>query len=122
MRTNQAIVISSSLIISGCVGSFAENSDRPALSGLAPREAVNITEGVSVHPTGPNGISVTGTSCKNLLWDPSPSQESALRLVKQQAKEKGYNAIHSVKVKSGGSSLIINCWSHITITAIAFKV
>lgn len=112
-------------ILSGC-GSTAMNSDVGLVhTGLAGRPAIADPIGVTIVETGPalsdEKQRVMGTSCKNKLWDPSPSRENALALMKQQAAERGYNAVHSVTVFPDATALAKNCWSALVASGIAFR-
>jgi hypothetical protein len=64
---------------------------------------------------------VIGTSCKNKVWDPDPSRENAINLMKRQAADRGYNAIHSVQVIDDPAAVLKNCWSALIASGIAFK-
>lgn len=68
------------------------------------------------------GNPVNGTSCKNKVWDADPTNERALDLMKNQAAQNGFDAIHSVKVAPDPAALAKNCWSAIHATGIAYKL
>ncbi|WP_154664949.1 hypothetical protein [Allorhizobium undicola] len=111
--------------VSGC-GSIAQNNDvGPVHTGLGGRASVAEVSEVEITQTGPalakEDQRVIGTSCRNKMWDPEPSRENALNLMKQQAKARGYNAVHSVQVYNDPAALVKNCWSALIATGIAYK-
>lgn len=125
MKPLAAIIFATALTLSGC-GTVAQNSDVGLIhTGLAGRPAVADPTGVTVVEAGPplsdEKQRVMGTSCKNKLWDPSPSRENALALMKKQATERGYDAVHSVTVFSDPTALAKNCWSALVASGIAFN-
>lgn len=109
-------------LLAGC-GSFAANSDAPFMTGgqLSIIDNAPVTIVASGPAVGQGGKVVTGTSCKNAVWDPSPSEGNALALMKGQAFRLGYDAVHSVKVERVAGAIFLNCWSAITASGIAFK-
>lgn len=111
-------------LLSGCVGSFAYNTD--TRSGphfdATPRKAVAAQSGITITPSGPPGLEVSGTSCKNLLWDPAPNRDNAINLMKSDARAKGFNAVHSVREVKRGTSLQTNCWASITYAGVGYKL
>ncbi len=127
MRTPNFLVLGLSLAIGlpGC-GTIAQNSDiGPIHTGLSGPTVIPDTPTVEIVETGPAASAidqeVTGYSCKNKVWDTSPSRENAIALMKKQAAERGYSAIHSVKVFDDPFSVAKNCWSGIQATGIAFN-
>ena len=114
------------LILTAC-GATAPNTD--VAQGFVPisgRTAVVPDDApVSVVASGPaveaGGRRVFGTSCKNKLYDPAPSRDNALALMKRQAAELGFNAVHSVEVKDDPSPIAKNCWSAIVAEGVAFN-
>ncbi|MGG7519659.1 hypothetical protein ACQ3G6_17425 [Allorhizobium undicola] len=120
-----SLVLVIAMGVSGC-GSIAQNNDvGPVRTGLGGRASVADVSGVEVTQTGPALVKedqrVIGTSCRNKMWDPEPSRENALNLMKQQAKARGYNAVHSVQVYNDPAALVKNCWSALIATGIAYK-
>jgi hypothetical protein len=66
---------------------------------------------------------LSATSCKNKLWDPSPTQEDATDQLRVKAAHLGGNGLLNVTCEApGGTSLITNCWSSLTCHAAAIKV
>jgi len=114
------------VVLTGC-GSVAPNSDvKQGFIGASGRTEVVADESqVAAFDTGPSvqdgGRRVFGTSCKNMMWDPAPMESNALALMKRQALEFGFNAVHSVQVRKDTSALIKNCWSAIVAEGVAFK-
>jgi len=125
MTPSKAVILGSMLVLSGC-GTIAQNSDVGLIhTGLAGRPSVTDPTGVTVVEAGPalsdEKQRVMGTSCKNKLWDPAPSRDNALALMKKQAAERGYNAVHSVTVFSDPTAIAKNCWSALVASGIAFN-
>lgn len=112
--------------LTGC-GTVAPNSDVGLVhTGFEGKVVVPDRSDVAITDTGPilsdEKQRVMGTSCKNKLWDPDPSRENALALMKRQAAERGYNAVHSVKVFSDPTAVAKNCWSALVASGIAYTV
>lgn len=118
------IAIASVLALSGC-GSAAQNSDVGHFHvglGVDPVKEVTSVETTTDAVDGAtSSAEVTGYSCKNKIWDPSPSRENAINLMKAQAESMGYSKIHSVKVFDDPFSPINNCWSGIKATGVAYR-
>jgi hypothetical protein len=114
------------LALAGC-GSFASNSDVPAgiytgLEGrpkVADSPTVTIVDSAGARPDG--GTDVQGTSCKNKIWEPEPSEENAVALMKRQAVDMGMNVIYVIGIGGDPAAVLKNCWSAITATGKAFK-
>jgi hypothetical protein len=112
--------------LASCGTAPGVNSDVPnGISlGLSPPSVENPADDVKVFDSGfpPSkpGQKVSGTSCKNKVWDPPPSEENAVALLKRQAAQRGYNAIHSVQIVYDKDAISKNCWAAISATAIAF--
>lgn len=66
---------------------------------------------------------LTGNSCKNLMWEPSPSRDDAIDQMRHLASERGANGITDIKCEQPrGTSFATNCWESLTCTAKAIKV
>ncbi len=61
------------------------------------------------------------TSCKNLIWEPSPTKEDAVAQLKLKAKNMGGNGIVNIVCKESGTSFDRNCCSSVTCDAVAIK-
>jgi hypothetical protein len=68
-----------------------------------------------------SGVQVEGISCKNKLWDPSPTNESAIAVMRREAAEAGFNSVHLTSVASAENAIIMNCWTAIRATGTAFN-
>lgn len=105
-------------------GSIAPNSDAPLMGGGHVQVVDNAP--ITVTETGPavgaGGQRVFGTSCKNVVWDPAPSAEAAIALMKGAAFTKGFNAVHSIKTEKMGGAFFMNCWSAISASGIAYHL
>lgn len=115
-----AVLIAASLALTGC-GTVAKNADVGLVSvGKAPLEQSASDTAVSVSkeapPAGAATADVTGYSCKNKLWDPAPTEENAIAMMKRDAMKRGAAVIYSVSVKKDPASAIVNCWSGIRAT------
>lgn len=123
MRSATLVAI---VALTGC-GSLASNSDVPTgiYTGVAGRPtiadspSVKTVDSPSIRRSG--GAEVFGTSCKNKIWEPEPSKENAIALMKRQAADLGMNVVYSVSVQSDATALLKNCWSAITAAGKAFK-
>lgn len=121
------LAAAAAVALAGC-GTTAENADVPrgVYLGMGDRPAVVAVAGVQITASGPaigeGGQRVAGTSCKNKLWDPAPSEESARNLMLGQARERGFNAVHSVEVKPDAAALARNCWDAIIAEGVAFRL
>lgn len=117
MRTIAAAALAATL--AACVGPNP-NLGVVDVNRLTPqRAAVRIVDSV---PAGATVIgSVHATSCKNKIWDPDPSEANALAQLQIKAAELGAAAVAGVTYTSGGTSLVTNCWAHITATGTAVR-
>lgn len=122
----RAFSLFATIALASC-GTLARNSEVPNAPylGVGDRLEPDMNVPVRIVDSGPSATSerqhVEGYSCKNKLWDPDPSRENAIALMKRQASERGYNAIHSVLVEPDNASVGKNCWSGISATGIAFN-
>lgn len=111
------------LTLSGC-GTVSENSD-VGLLHVAGRSVIGDVSAVEITAAGPALTNekqrVIGSSCMNKMWDPPPSRDNAINLMKRQAAERGYNAVHSVTVLNDPAALVKNCWSALIASGIAYR-
>lgn len=124
METRNILACASLLLITAC-GTTAQNAD--VSQGLSLYQgAVEPVDGIQIVETGPVGVDwrneVKGVSCKNKLYDPAPSKDNAINLMKKQAQERGFNAIHSMRVEPVKSAIAMNCWSAIEAKGVAFTL
>jgi hypothetical protein len=63
-----------------------------------------------------------GRSCKKMLWDPDPTESSALAAMRMKASAIGANGFKDVDCSKQGLSLITNCWSSMVCAGTAIKV
>lgn len=106
--------------LAGC-GTVAKNSDVGLMTiGKAPIEKSAAASGVATSetppPEGAKTIDVSGYSCKSKIWDPSPSKENAIAMMKKDAMDRGASAVYGVVVKRDPASVVVNCWSGIRAT------
>ncbi|WP_313526384.1 hypothetical protein [Shinella sp.] len=111
------------LFLTSC-GTVTQNSDVGVVH-VAGRQTVADDTAVTVTDTGPaltdEKQRVTGSSCMNKVWDPPPSKDNAINLMKRQAASRGYNAVHSVQVVKDPAALVKNCWSTLIASGIAYS-
>lgn len=121
----KSIIIILPFLLAGCGANSSINSDRPSGVSLIDT-AVPKLSSVQVTSIGPSvnegGKALSGSSCRNKVWQPAPTEEVALNQLKLQAEKQGLNAIHSVQYKKEGTSLITNCWATIYATGIGYKL
>jgi hypothetical protein len=115
-----AFVLSFGLI--GC-GALVSNTDKPVGPYVAAQpvseEGVNVK--VSVAPPKNGGVSISGISCKNRIWDPNPTDEIAIAVLKREVQRAGYNSVYISSVANDEAALGKNCWSAITAQGTAFN-
>lgn len=103
-------------------GPFVSNTDRPSglyVGGGAP---VSGDFGVAMVDQAPEGgVQVEGISCRNKVWDPAPTDDSAIAVLRRETAEAGYNAVHLVSVERVSGAMLMNCWSAIRATGLAFN-
>ena len=121
------IKIAGAAVLAACLsscGTVSPNSD-VGLVHVAGREPIAAVDTVAIVDTGPalskEDQRVVGTSCKNKVWDPDPSRDNAINLMKRQAGDRGYDAVHSVQVIDDPAAVFKNCWSALIASGIAFK-
>lgn len=64
---------------------------------------------------------VTALACQRAKWDPVPTEEYALALLKQEAAKKGADGLTDVTFTKGMVSVTGNCWQNIRAKATAVK-
>jgi hypothetical protein len=66
---------------------------------------------------------LSAASCKNKLWDASPTQEDATDQLRVKAARLGGNGLLNVVCEAPNStSLIKNCWASLSCHGAAIKV
>lgn len=115
------------MIVAGCGTTPGVNADVQNVVALnvGGRPVPADVPGVSETASGPEATDarqkVSGVSCKNKMWDPAPSRDAAIRMMKAQAAERGYTAVHSVKVRNAGpDALAMNCWNALVASGVAY--
>ena len=107
----------------GC-GSTVTNTDKPTGIYIAGATDVTGDFGVNVveQPPRKNGYNVSGISCKNKLWEPSPTNEAAIAVLKRETQNSGHNSVYIISVQPDPAALAKNCWAAIIAKGIAFTV
>ncbi|MBW6425535.1 hypothetical protein KX729_29415 [Rhizobium sp. XQZ8] len=120
---NIVILPAIAVMLAAC-GTVSENSD-VGLVHVAGRQTVQDDTAVVVTETGPRLSNekqrVIGSSCMNKMWDPPPSKDNAINLMKRQAASRGFNAVHSVTVVNDPAAAAKNCWSALIASGIAYR-
>ena len=123
MGCKKILITALSIILTGCGTSAGVNSERSNIVSISAMPPV-IPDYNQVSATQDTlsieGKIVHGTSCQNKLWDAKPTEKNAVNLMKRMAQEKGYNAIHSVKVSLDPTALVKNCWQAIHAQGIGY--
>jgi hypothetical protein len=66
---------------------------------------------------------LSGISCKNMLWAPSPTRNDATDQLRAQAARLDGNGVLDVMCDApSGPSLLTNCWSSLTCHGAAIQV
>lgn len=112
------------LSLTGCFGAFFEHIR------IDPTTADDLRRQVPVYTENEiRGRNYTviqplrATSCKNKMWDPTPTQEDAIDQLRVMAARLGGNGLLNVTCEApSGTSLITNCWSSLTCHGAAVKV
>ena len=111
-------------LVAGCFGAFFEHIriDPTTVDGLRlqmPVYTENDVKGRDYSVIQP----LRATSCKNKLWDPSPTPEDATDQLRVKAARLGGNGLLNVTCETAsGTSLVTNCWSSLTCHGAAIKV
>jgi uncharacterized protein YbjQ (UPF0145 family) len=112
------------LLVAGCFGPFGEYlpldpttvGDLRSQVPLYTENAVQGREYVIIQP-------LSGISCKNLLWAPSPTQNEATDQLRVKAARLGGNGVLNVRCEApSGPSLVTNCWASLTCHGAAIEV
>ena len=104
-------------------GSTVSNTDKPTGVYIAGATEVTGDFGVSTSERRPQvgGMAVSGVSCKNKLWEPAPSNEVAIAVLRREARNAGYNTVYISSVEPDPSALAKNCWAAIIANGVAFN-
>lgn len=110
------------LALAAC-GPLVSNTDKPTGPYLAGAAQVTGNFNVSVSENAPRngGATLTGVSCKNKLWEPAPTNEAAIAVLKREASNAGYDTVFIESVRPDPNALMKNCWSAIIATGQAFN-
>lgn len=107
------------LACSAC-GSYAPNtnaSDPINVVGTTTSD----TAGVQIVEHAPNSAALmTGIDCRNKMWDPVPTAERAIEVLKAQAKSVGKSKVMVRSVQAHASPISINCWSAMEATGLVY--
>jgi hypothetical protein len=122
IRFLQVVVVS--FLVAGCFGpSVAYIQMDPATVGelrgqvpLYTEHAVQGREYAIIQP-------LSGISCKNMVWAPSPTRNDATDQLRVQAARLDGNGLLDVTCEApSGPSLLTNCWSSLTCHGAAIQV
>lgn len=110
-------------LLSGCIGPLVPVAriDQDSQARLASQIRVyRIGEQIEGSATRLGGISAT--SCKNLLTDPTPSEQDAFSQLRYHAVQAGGNVVLDTLCESEGTNLAKNCWSSISCRGTAARI
>jgi hypothetical protein len=117
-------IVALPILVSGCFGAFFEHIriDPTTVEKVrlqVPVYTENDLKGRDYSVVEP----LSATSCKNKLWDASPTVEDATDQLRVKAARLGGNGLLNVICEaSSGTSLVTNCWSSLTCPGAAIKV
>jgi uncharacterized protein YbjQ (UPF0145 family) len=108
--------------VSGCAVTVPGGTTDPA---KFPAESVQKAATVSLVDIKPDGSQYLGpvqaTSCQRYQWEPEPTNEIALMMMKVAAANKGANTVTSVTYTRSNINLAQNCYNNITAKGLAFR-
>lgn len=104
-------------------GPFVENTDKPSGVYVGPTQTVAGGQSVRVAETPPpnGGAELSGLSCQNKIWNPAPSEDTAILVLRREAAKAGFNSIYVTSVENDNAALLKNCWAAIIARGIAFN-
>lgn len=102
------LVVTGPLPAAGIVSANTEQTASITVAAAMPAGAADFGE-------------IDGTSCKNSMIDPAPTEAKALEQLKQKAANAGAIGVSAVTYKRGGTSFMTNCWSTVKATARAYR-
>lgn len=118
MRFAAIVVLAS---VAAC-GPLVDNTDRPSGLYLGGGGPASGDFGVAMVDQAPaSGTQVEGISCRNKIWEPAPTNESAIAVMRREAASAGFNSVHLTSVGPASNALMMNCWSAIRATGTAFN-
>jgi hypothetical protein len=122
MKLHKLVCVLGLVSLSAC-GTTVSNADKPTGVYIAGATEVTGDFGVSISEAQPKngGVSLSGVSCKNKLWEPAPSNEVAVSVLKRETQKAGYNTVYVSSVEPDPNALAKNCWSAIIAKGIAFN-
>lgn len=101
---------------------MAPNTDKPQGIYLGGATEISGDYGVKISENAPKqGAQLTGISCKNKLWEPAPTNDAAIGVLKKQAAAAGFNTLYVSSIAPDPNALSKNCWSAIIATGLAFN-
>ena len=122
MKFTSAAIVLSAYFLSGC-GATVSNTDKPIGLYISGAETVPDDFSVAVVSTLPSsgGKQISGISCKNKVWDPTPTNDAAITVLKREVMHAGFNSVVISSVGPDPAALMKNCWSAIIATGTAFN-
>jgi hypothetical protein len=112
-----------SFLAAAACGPTVSNTDKPASAYIAGAPEVSGDFGVRLADSAPasGGSPVSGISCKNKFWEPEPTSDVAVSVLRREASASGYNAVYVQSVGPAANALALNCWAAIEAKGIAFN-
>lgn len=117
----QMTITAAMLGLAGC-GATVSNTDKPSGVYLAGAPSVAGDFNVRLVEAAPvsGGKPVSGVSCKNKIWDPAPSNEVAISVMRREAAKAGFDSVYLQEVAPAADALLMNCWAAIEARGLAF--
>ncbi|MDQ2084056.1 hypothetical protein RA307_28040 [Xanthobacteraceae bacterium Astr-EGSB] len=83
------------------------------------RDAAKVTDHATAPPRSRTIGPVTATACQYADFDPLPTREYALALLKRSAVANGANGLVDVTYSESHADLLKNCWENIVASGTA---
>ncbi|MBN9078512.1 MAG: hypothetical protein J0H84_20075 [Rhizobiales bacterium] len=115
--------------LTGCAADTPGKSDTALIGPLPSAGIVQTTtayQSITVTEAAPTGATllgkVTGTACKNSMFDPPPTKETAVIQLRQKAANMGASGVYGITYGTDPNPVSKNCWAIITATGTAYSV
>lgn len=110
------------LVLCGCTVTVPPGTtDQSKLSPATTQSAINVALLESPPAGGKSLGRVTETSCQRFQWEPVPTEDTVLILLKAKAGAMGATGLTDVSYRHHNISVTGNCFGNIVATGIAWK-